>query len=201
MLATPSPRPECMEKAQAKSGLALPKIDNDVNIKLNEEFLMELRSNAYRGTNDEDVVNHTAKVLEMLNLIKTPNVDTYHLRMMVFPLSLVGDARQWWINEGDGKITAWEEIVEKIFYHRRVDEGTKKALLYSWVKGNWNEEPMDDIVSSDEEWEESDYGNPLTPLLTHFLNIIWMLKKKITVIKFRNGINATKSTVKATLAR
>ncbi|GJR94916.1 hypothetical protein Tco_0267090 [Tanacetum coccineum] len=96
---------ECMEKAQAKSSLAKPKTDNDVKIKLSEEFLMELRSNAYCGTDDEDVVDHIAKVLEILDLIKTPNVDTYCLRMKVFPLSLAGDARQWWINEGDGKIT------------------------------------------------------------------------------------------------
>ncbi|GKD63641.1 hypothetical protein Tco_1305749, partial [Tanacetum coccineum] len=84
------------------------------------EFLIELRSNAYCGTDDEDVVDHIAKVLEILDLIKTPNVDTYRLRLMVFPLSLAGDARQC-----------------------------------------WNEEPMDDIVSKDEEWEDSDYGNPL----------------------------------------
>ncbi|GKF16699.1 hypothetical protein Tco_0061617, partial [Tanacetum coccineum] len=106
---------ECMEKAQAESSLAIPKTDNDVKNELKEEFLMELRSNAYCGTDDEDVVGHIAKVLEMPNLIKTPNVDTYHLRMMGFPLSLVGDARQWWINEGDGKINTWEELVEKLF--------------------------------------------------------------------------------------
>nr|GEW73342.1 hypothetical protein [Tanacetum cinerariifolium] len=88
-----------MEKAQAKSSLAIPKTDNDVKIKLSEEFLMKLRNNAYCGTDDEDVVDHIAKVLEMLILIKTSNVDTYHLRMMVFPCSLAGDARQWWINE------------------------------------------------------------------------------------------------------
>ncbi|GJY61744.1 hypothetical protein Tco_0462401 [Tanacetum coccineum] len=101
---------ECMEKAQAESSLAKPKTDNDVKIKLSEEFLMELRSNAYYGTDDEDVVYHIAKFLKILNLIKTHNVDTYRLRMQ--------------------------------------------------VNGSWNEEPMDDIVSSDEEWEESDYGNP-----------------------------------------
>ncbi|GKG42170.1 hypothetical protein Tco_0476468, partial [Tanacetum coccineum] len=82
-----------------------PKIDNDVKIELNEEFLMELHSNAYCKTDDEDVVDHIAKVFKILNLIITPNVDTHRLRMMVFPLSLAGSASQWWINEGDGKIT------------------------------------------------------------------------------------------------
>nr|GFB80415.1 hypothetical protein [Tanacetum cinerariifolium] len=101
---------ECMENAFAESNLANPKTNNDVKIKLSKEFLMELRSNTYCKTDDEDVFDHIAKVLEMLNLIKTPHVDNYHLRMMVFPLSLAGDARQWWKNEGDGKITTWEEL-------------------------------------------------------------------------------------------
>ncbi|GKD99192.1 hypothetical protein Tco_1383089 [Tanacetum coccineum] len=41
-----------------------------------------------------------------------------------------------------------------------MDGMTKSALWYSWVKGEGNNELIDDIVSSDEEWEESDYGNP-----------------------------------------
>ncbi|GJX15172.1 retrovirus-related pol polyprotein from transposon TNT 1-94 [Tanacetum coccineum] len=61
------------------------------------------------------VVDHIAKVLEMLDLIKIPNVDSHQLRMKVFPLSLIDDAKQWWIDEGDGKITTWKELVEKFF--------------------------------------------------------------------------------------
>ncbi|GKE97980.1 hypothetical protein Tco_0021331 [Tanacetum coccineum] len=64
---------------------------------------------------DEDVVDHIAKVLKLLDLIKISSVDSHRLRMKVFPLSLADDARQWWINEGDGKITTWEELVEKLF--------------------------------------------------------------------------------------
>ncbi|GJQ92885.1 hypothetical protein Tco_0004024 [Tanacetum coccineum] len=66
--------------------------------------------------------------------------------MKVFPLSLADDARQWWINEGEGKITTWEELVERFFYkfyleshdgedemldegdnHMKVDGRTKKG--------------------------------------------------------------------------
>ncbi|GJZ08793.1 hypothetical protein Tco_0543076 [Tanacetum coccineum] len=101
-----------MENAQTKSSLAKPNIDDDMNIELNKEFLMELRSNT--STFDEDVVDHIAKVLAMLDLI--PNVDSHRLRMKVFPRSLADDARQWWIDEMDGKITTWKELVEKFFY-------------------------------------------------------------------------------------
>ncbi|GJV45830.1 hypothetical protein Tco_1430366 [Tanacetum coccineum] len=107
---------ERMEKAQGESILGKPNTDDDMNIELSKEFLMELRSNAYYGTFDEDVVDHIAKVLEMLDLIKIPNVDSHRLRMKVFPLSLANDARQWWIDEGDGKITTLKELVEKFFY-------------------------------------------------------------------------------------
>ncbi|GJZ60178.1 hypothetical protein Tco_0615994 [Tanacetum coccineum] len=65
---------------------------------------------------DEDAINHIAKVLEILDLIKIPGVDSHQLRMKVFPLSLADDAKQWWISEGEEKITTWEELVEKLFY-------------------------------------------------------------------------------------
>ncbi|GKD59964.1 hypothetical protein Tco_1297473 [Tanacetum coccineum] len=102
---------ERMEKAQTGSSLAKPITNDEMNIELSKEFLMKLRSNAYYGTYDEDTVDHISKVLEMLDLIKIPNVDSHRLRMKVFPLSLADDARQWWIDEGDGKFTTWKELV------------------------------------------------------------------------------------------
>ncbi|GKA73604.1 hypothetical protein Tco_0779906, partial [Tanacetum coccineum] len=105
-----------MESTQAESNRTEPNTDDDINIELSKEFLIELKNNAYHKMFDEDVVDHIAKVLELLNLMKIPGVDSHRLRMKVFPLSLAEDARQWWINEGKGKITTWEELVEKFFY-------------------------------------------------------------------------------------
>ncbi|GJW32867.1 hypothetical protein Tco_0052899 [Tanacetum coccineum] len=105
-----------MENDQAESTPTEPNTDDDINIKLNKEFLIELKNNAYYSMFDEDVVDHIVKVLELLNLIKFPGVDSHRLRMKVFPLSLADDARQWWIDKGEGKITTWEELVEKFFY-------------------------------------------------------------------------------------
>ncbi|GJU37870.1 hypothetical protein Tco_1186224 [Tanacetum coccineum] len=84
-----------MEKAQAESNPAKPNTDDNINIELNEEFLMDLKSNAYYRMFDEDMVDHIAKVLEILDLIRIPGVDSHRLRMKVFPLSLSHDARQW----------------------------------------------------------------------------------------------------------
>nr|GEV06832.1 hypothetical protein [Tanacetum cinerariifolium] len=104
-----------MENAQAESNPTEPNTKDNINIKLNKEFLIELKNNAYHGMFDEDVVDHIAKVLELLDLIKIPGVDPHQLRMKVFPLSIADDARQWWIFKGGGKITTWEELVEKFF--------------------------------------------------------------------------------------
>ncbi|GJY80244.1 hypothetical protein Tco_0492995 [Tanacetum coccineum] len=84
-----------MEKTQAESSLAKPNTDDAINIELNKEFLMELQSNAYHGMFDEDVIDHIAKVFEILDLVKTPYVDSHQLCMKVFPLSLANNARQW----------------------------------------------------------------------------------------------------------
>ncbi|GKA64459.1 hypothetical protein Tco_0764065 [Tanacetum coccineum] len=68
------------------------------------------------------------------------------------------------LDEGDNKGFDPLEFISRVNSifknHRRVDERTKKALLNSWINGSWNKEPMVDIVSSNDEWEESDYGNP-----------------------------------------
>ncbi|GKE83226.1 hypothetical protein Tco_1553226 [Tanacetum coccineum] len=79
---------------------------------------------------NEDVVDHIAKVLKILDLIKIPSMDSHRLRMKVFPLSLADDARQWWINEGDGKITIWEELVEKFFckFYPNAHDGEDEML-------------------------------------------------------------------------
>ncbi|GKE52856.1 hypothetical protein Tco_1488012 [Tanacetum coccineum] len=104
-----------MENAQAESNHAEPNINDDMIIELSDEFLMEMKNNSYHEMFDEDVVDHIAKVLKLLDLIKIHGMDSHQLRMKVFPLSLADDARQWWIDEGEGKVTTWEELVKKLF--------------------------------------------------------------------------------------
>nr|GEW98785.1 hypothetical protein [Tanacetum cinerariifolium] len=50
--------------------------------------------------------------------------------MKVFPFSLADYARQWWINEGEGKITTWKELVEKFFckFYPKSYEGEEEML-------------------------------------------------------------------------
>ncbi|GJV20446.1 hypothetical protein Tco_1369466 [Tanacetum coccineum] len=68
-----------MENTRTEPNLSI--TGNDINIELNKEFLEELQKNTYHGWIDEDVVNHIAKVLEMVDLIYVPGVDSHQLRM------------------------------------------------------------------------------------------------------------------------
>ncbi|GKD88480.1 hypothetical protein Tco_1363987, partial [Tanacetum coccineum] len=83
---------ENMEKDQTESNLSI--TSNDINVELNKEFLEEIQMNAYHRWIYEDIVNHIAKVLEMVDLIYVPGVDSHQLLMKVFPLSLIDDAKQ-----------------------------------------------------------------------------------------------------------
>ncbi|GKA42410.1 hypothetical protein Tco_0735070 [Tanacetum coccineum] len=104
-----------LNKAQVEQNLAEPMTESYEKFELSKELLTELRSNTCIGKDEEDVVSHIAKILEILDLVKIANMDPFQLRMKVFPLSLFGDARKWWMNEGNGKITTWEELVKKFF--------------------------------------------------------------------------------------
>nr|GEY65108.1 hypothetical protein [Tanacetum cinerariifolium] len=180
---------ECMKKAQAdcNSSLAKPKININAKIKLSKEHLKELRNNAYNRSEEEDVVDHIAKVLERLDSIKIPNVDTDRLRVHT------DAARKWWINEGSDKITAWSELVGEFFCkYYPLSRASKNNVIsnddddgpdyFEFVKRGSNNKLMDDIISSDEEWEESDYGNPPNTDADSFSSLIWMLKKKVTFV-------------------
>ncbi|GJZ14724.1 hypothetical protein Tco_0550401 [Tanacetum coccineum] len=166
------------ESAQAESNPTEPNTDDDINIELSKEFLMELKNNAYHGMFDEDVVDHIAMILELLDLIKVPGVDSHRLRMKVFPLSLADDARQWWINEGEGKITTWEELVEKFFFKfypesydgedEMLDEGNNWGIIHLNSYHDWNKRRMDDSILNNNEWKKSDYGNPLNTATDSF---------------------------------
>ncbi|GJZ13080.1 hypothetical protein Tco_0548310 [Tanacetum coccineum] len=131
-----------MEKALTESNLSF--TSNDINIELSKEFLVELRKNIYHETYNEDVVDHIAKVLEMVDLIYIPGVDSHQLRMKVFPILLADDAKEWRISEGDGKVTTWEELVEKLFCR--------------FYPESYDGE--DEIIISSNERKESKYENP-----------------------------------------
>ncbi|GJX24485.1 hypothetical protein Tco_0228930 [Tanacetum coccineum] len=104
-----------LNETQPEQNLAEPRVESNEKFEFSRELLTELQSNIFSGRCEEDVIRHIAKVLEILNLVKIASLDPFQLRMKAFPLLLSSDARRWWMNKGDGKITTWEELVKKFF--------------------------------------------------------------------------------------
>ncbi|GJY41851.1 hypothetical protein Tco_0429121 [Tanacetum coccineum] len=77
----------CLHSPKTTKGMKI-NTPNDIKINLSKEFLEELQKNTYHGWIDEDIIDHVAKVLKIVDLIGVP---------------------------GEGKIAVWEELVEKFF--------------------------------------------------------------------------------------
>nr|GEU62957.1 hypothetical protein [Tanacetum cinerariifolium] len=59
---------------------------------LKEKFLDDLHKNAFSGTNREDAIEHIEYIIKIVDPIDLPNVNQDKLRIVVFPILLVGDA-------------------------------------------------------------------------------------------------------------
>ncbi|GJV93670.1 hypothetical protein Tco_1541483 [Tanacetum coccineum] len=151
-----------LNKAQEQN-LTEPRDENDVEFEFSKELLTELQNNTFSGRCEEDVIRHIGKVLEILDLVKIAGVDPFQLRMKAFPLSLSKDAKKMMCDDDEEGHDPLEFIPwrnSKFKDHKKVDETTKRALLYTWIEIGKEEGLMNDEVSSDEEWEEHEYGNP-----------------------------------------
>ncbi|GKD39208.1 hypothetical protein Tco_1259415 [Tanacetum coccineum] len=112
---------------------------------------------------------------EELNRMSRTDDDmfTYEVEIAeVFPLSLADDARQWWINEGEGKITTWKSKCVKIPYCKFYPESHDGKDEMLDERDNWGIDPLEFISRVNSSFEnhmkvdvrtkkESDYGNPL----------------------------------------
>ncbi|GKA37848.1 hypothetical protein Tco_0724413 [Tanacetum coccineum] len=85
-----------------------------------------------------------------------------------FPLSQDGKNYVTKSHEKDGpgyyELMAW---LDSRHDDKRIDQMTKSTLCHAWVYGWGNDESADNIMSSDEELEESDYGTLLKLMVTH----------------------------------
>ncbi|GKA80953.1 hypothetical protein Tco_0787645 [Tanacetum coccineum] len=91
------------------------------------------------------------------------------------------------IAKGEGKITTWEDLVEKFFckFYPKSRDGEDEMLEEG---DNWGIDPLEfisrvDIVSSDEEWEEPDYGNPPNTTTDSFLKPYFQAQEKNDIEK------------------
>ncbi|GKD65738.1 hypothetical protein Tco_1307846, partial [Tanacetum coccineum] len=100
------------EKANYYSWIISIMVNGKRSYELKGKFLDDLRDNAFCGTNREDVMEHIEYFLKIVDPINLPNVNYERLRLSVFPISLVGNARKWF-DEFKGSITSWVDLTEK----------------------------------------------------------------------------------------
>ncbi|GKB93221.1 hypothetical protein Tco_0979358, partial [Tanacetum coccineum] len=86
-------------RAEYGSGVARPKIEDKDNFELKGQFLKELRSNTFSGSDHEDANEHIEKVLEIVDLLHIPNITIDQVMLRAFPMSLTRAASRWLRNE------------------------------------------------------------------------------------------------------
>nr|GEV32220.1 hypothetical protein [Tanacetum cinerariifolium] len=96
-----------MSKTQADYGsrVARPKIKDKDNFALKGQFLKELRTNTFKGSNHEDANEHIEKVLEIVDLFHIPNTTIDQVMLRAFPMFLTGATSCWLRNEPTCLIT------------------------------------------------------------------------------------------------
>ncbi|GJY03114.1 hypothetical protein Tco_0361266 [Tanacetum coccineum] len=83
---------ETMEQYMSKtradygSGVARPKIKEKDSFELKCQFLKELRSNTFSGSDHEDANEHIKKVLEIVDLFHIPNITINQVMLRAFPI-------------------------------------------------------------------------------------------------------------------
>ncbi|GJV13711.1 hypothetical protein Tco_1355252 [Tanacetum coccineum] len=98
-------------RADYGSGVARPKIEDKDNFELKGQFLKELRTNTFSGSDHEDANKHMEKVLEIVNLFHSPNITIDQVMLRAFPMSLTRAASRWLRNEP----TEMQEVI--LFYN------------------------------------------------------------------------------------
>ncbi|GJZ06604.1 hypothetical protein Tco_0540397 [Tanacetum coccineum] len=87
------------------SGVTRPKIEEKDNFELKDQFLKEVRTNTFSGSDHEDANEHIEKVLKIVYLFHIPNITIDQVMLRAFPMSLTGTASRWLRNKPTGSIT------------------------------------------------------------------------------------------------
>ncbi|GJT03826.1 hypothetical protein Tco_0838288 [Tanacetum coccineum] len=114
------------DKADYYFGITSITVNEKNAYELKGKFLDDLHNNAFSGTNMKDTVKHIEYYLKIINPIKLPNVDHDKLRVVVFPISLVGGARRWFDRTKES-ITCWVDLTVNFF---------RKYYPHSRIEGN-----------------------------------------------------------------
>ncbi|GJV37076.1 pyruvate dehydrogenase (acetyl-transferring) kinase, mitochondrial [Tanacetum coccineum] len=109
------PMEQYMSKTQADYGSVVtrPKIEEKDSFELKGQFLKELCTNTFSGSDHEDANEHIEKFLEIVDLFHIPNITIDQVMLIAFPMSITGAASCWLRNKTTGSITTWEDLKTK----------------------------------------------------------------------------------------
>nr|GEY55755.1 hypothetical protein [Tanacetum cinerariifolium] len=97
-----------------RPGMVKPKIRNDIEFEINNNFMRELRRKLFKGADDEDAHEHVRRVLEIADLFRFPSVTHDAVILRVFPITLNEPALRWINRLSAGLVTIWD-LLEKAF--------------------------------------------------------------------------------------
>ncbi|GKE11316.1 reverse transcriptase domain-containing protein, partial [Tanacetum coccineum] len=138
-------------RADYGSGVARPKIEYKYNFELKGQFLKELRTNTFSGSDHEDANEHIEKVLEIVDLFHIPNITIDQVMLRAFPMSLTGAASCWLRNKPTGSITTWDGLKTKFLNKYCPPAQTAKKMEEI---NNFHQEPDENLYQAWERFKE-----------------------------------------------
>ncbi|GJR33396.1 hypothetical protein Tco_1109628 [Tanacetum coccineum] len=123
-------------------------------LKLRDEFLKILTDNTFNGMDVGDVIDHIARVVEITEWIKVPDIDKNRLRIHVFSKSLSNDAEKCETPDDLDNGTDYFEflywLASKFDNHWELDKTSRYGLWELYVNehtngtiGDLHDEPRD----------------------------------------------------------
>ncbi|GJX48870.1 DNA-directed DNA polymerase [Tanacetum coccineum] len=144
---------ETMEQYMSKtradygSGVARPKIEEKDSFEIKGQFLKELCTNTFSGSDHEDSNEHIEKVLEIVDLFHIPNITIDQVMLRAFPMSLTGASSRWLRNKPIGSITTWTKFLSKYCPPARITNKMKEI-------NNFQQEPDKNLYQAWERFKE-----------------------------------------------
>ncbi|GKE62390.1 hypothetical protein Tco_1512757 [Tanacetum coccineum] len=138
-------------RADYGSGAVMPKIEDKDNFELKGQFLKELRTNTFSGSDHEDANEHIEKVLEIVDLFRILNITIEQVMLRAFLMSLTGAASRWLRNEPTASITTWDGLKTKFLNKYCPPARTAKKIEEI---NNFQQEPDENLYQAWERFKE-----------------------------------------------
>nr|GEU38259.1 cell cycle checkpoint control protein RAD9A isoform X1 [Tanacetum cinerariifolium] len=103
-------------------------------LKIQGSFLVKIRDNTFNGIIEENAVEHIEIFLKVVKPLKIKRARHDRFRLSVFPISLAGDASEWFKKDCIGSVTTWDDLVEKTYeeHEYELNNNMKRDLEEPW---------------------------------------------------------------------